>query len=251
MSDALIGHSGFVGTTLLRQRSFDGLFRSTNIEDIRGRSYSLAVCAAAPAQKWIANREPEADYRTIDQLMQNLSTVRAERFVLISTVDVFKDSNGVDENSTVDTEGLHAYGANRHRLEKFVRAQFPGSLIVRLPGLVGPHLRKNVIYDFKHDNNVAAIDTRGIFQFYPMANLWYDIEIALAAGIGLLHLTSEPISVADIARGAFGLDLDQKVVDSPASYDMRTVHAGLFGGSGSYQYDRGAVLLAARSYAQS
>src|SRR5689334_1350681 len=110
MSDALIGHSGFVGTTLLRQRAFEAQFRSTNIADIRGNQYSLAVCAAAPAQKWIANRDPEADFRTIDGLMENLRAIHAERFVLISTVDVFKNPLGVDENSAVDTDGLHAYG---------------------------------------------------------------------------------------------------------------------------------------------
>ena len=34
MTDALIGYSGFVGSTLLKQSQFGALFRSTNIAEI-------------------------------------------------------------------------------------------------------------------------------------------------------------------------------------------------------------------------
>ena len=51
---ALIGYSGFVGGNLLRQRSFDACFNSSNIEAIAGRSFDLVVCAGAPAEKWKA-----------------------------------------------------------------------------------------------------------------------------------------------------------------------------------------------------
>jgi hypothetical protein len=47
--DALIGHSGFVGTNLHRQRPFDYLYNSKNIGDICGRSFELIVCAGIPA----------------------------------------------------------------------------------------------------------------------------------------------------------------------------------------------------------
>ena len=57
MKNALIGFSGFVGATLQKQALFDALYRSTNIADIEGGEFDLAVCAGAPAQKWIANRE--------------------------------------------------------------------------------------------------------------------------------------------------------------------------------------------------
>jgi hypothetical protein len=251
MSDALIGYSGFVGSSLLRQRKFEALFRSSNIFEVHGKAFGLAICAAAPAQKWIANRDPEADRLIIDGLIDNLRQMQAERFVLISTVDVFATPVGVDETTRVDTNGLHAYGLNRYRLEQFVQDHFARPLIVRLPGLVGPGLKKNVIYDFKHDNNVASIDSRSVFQFYPMVNLWFDIEIALARNLRLLHLTAEPVSVADVSALGFGQALDQEVLPSPAQYDMRTVHAAMFGARGSYQYSRGETLLAVRSYAQS
>jgi len=186
VANALIGESGFVGTTLQKQTGFDALFRSTNINSIRGSSYDLVVCAAAPAQKWIANKKPDADRQNINALIENLKTIRAKKFVLISTVDVFSDPEGVDEDTQVGFAGLHAYGSNRRRLEQAVTEHFSSSLVIRLPGLVGPGLRKNAIFDFPNDNNVATIPEDALFQFYPMVNLWRDIEIGIQNKLALV-----------------------------------------------------------------
>lgn len=249
--NALIGFSGFVGTTLLKQASFESLFRSTNIGDIDGQSFDTVVCAGAPAQKWMAIREPEADRRKIDDLIAHLKTIQCKTFILISTVDVFKCPLRVDEATPVDESGLHAYGLHRRLLEQFAENRFDNYLIVRLPGLVGPGLRKNVIFDFLNDNNLQAIDSRSIFQFYPMVNLWYDIQTALNAGLQLVHLTAEPVSVADVAKQCFGKSFDQALSGSPAVYDMRTRYAQLFGSSGYYPYNARETIQAVRAYAQS
>lgn len=251
MNNALIGSSGFVGSTLLKQAPFGSLYRSANIGEIEGKSFDTVVCAGAPAQKWIANREPEADREKIEGLIAHLKSVQCKTFVLISTVDVFKNPLGVDEGDAVDESGLHAYGLNRRLLEKFVESHFSNYLIVRLPGLVGPGLRKNVIFDFLNDNNLHAIDSRSIFQFYPMVNLWYDIQTALDAGLKLVHLTAEPISVADVSAQGFGKPFEQVQPNGPAVYDLRTRHAHIFGGTDHYQYSRRETIQAIRSYAQS
>ncbi|MFZ2405143.1 MAG: hypothetical protein WAW41_08405 [Methylobacter sp.] len=251
MTNALIGFTGFVGSTLLKQAPFESLYRSTNIAEIEGKAFDTVVCAGAPAQKWIANREPEADREKIDGLIAHLKTIRCETFILISTVDVFKNPIGVDEDTPIDETGLHAYGLHRRLLEKFVESHFPRHLIVRLPGLVGPGLRKNVIFDFLNDNNLHAIDSRGIFQFYPMVNLWYDIQAALDAGLNLIHLTAEPISVADVSAQGFGKPFEQAQANSPAVYDMRTRYAHIFGVPGHHQYNRRETIQAVRAYAQS
>lgn len=249
--DALIGFSGFVGGTLLKQVTFASLYRSVNIHDIEDQSFDMVVCAGAPAQKWIANREPEVDQQNINSLIAHLKTVTCKTFILISTVDVFKTPVGVDEDTPVDENGLHAYGLHRRLLEKFVQDHFPKHLIVRLPGLVGPGLRKNVIFDFLNDNNLQAIDSRGVFQFYPMVNLWWDIQTALRAGLKLVHLTAEPISVAEVSKQGFGKPFDQAQAGKPATYDLRTRHAAIFAGAGNYQYCQRETIQAVRSYAQS
>lgn len=251
MANALIGFSGFVGSTLLKQAHFESQYRSTNIGEIEGMEFDTLVCAGAPAQKWIANRDPETDRQRIDSLIDHLRSVRCKTFVLVSTVDVFKSPIRVDESTPVDESDLHAYGLNRRRLEKFVQSHFTDHLVVRLPGLVGPGLRKNVIFDFLNDNNTEAIDSRGVFQFYPMVNLWYDIQTALGAGLKLVHLTAEPVSVAEISEKGFGRPFDNLLANPPATYDMRTRYGSVFGRSTAYQYSAGETIQAVRAYAQS
>jgi nucleoside-diphosphate-sugar epimerase len=251
MPNALIGFSGFVGSTLLKQKTFTSQYRSVNIGDISGKSFDTVVCAGAPAQKWIANREPEADRQKIEGLIAHLKTVKCKTFILISTVDVFSTAKAVDEDTPIDESHLQAYGLHRRLLEKFVEGHFHNHLIVRLPGLVGPGLRKNVIYDFLNDNNIHGIDSRGVFQFYPMVNLWYDIQTALDVGLKLVHLTAEPISVADVSQLGFGRPFSNTLDNSVATYDMQSKHSHVFGRAGTYQYSARETIQAVRAYAQS
>ena len=252
MSNALIGFSGFVGSTLIKQKHFSELYRSTNIHEIENHEFDVVVCAGAPAQKWIANRDPADDRKKIDSLIDHLRTIKCKTFILISTVDVFKEPIGVDESTPVEESDLHAYGLHRRLLEKFVEQHFSNCLIVRLPGLVGPGLRKNVIFDFLNNNNLHAIESRGVFQFYPMVNLWFDIQKALDAGLSLVHLTAEPISVADISLHGFGRSFTQSLANPPASYDMQTLYSQVFVSSaGQYQYSFRETIQAIRAYAQS
>ena len=250
-NNALLGSSGFVGSTLLAQTTFAGHFRSTNIQELSNNKWDLVVCAAAPGAKWIANQDPDADRTNIDTLIQHIDQTDCQRFVLISTVDVFADPIGVDEQSLVKEDGLHAYGLNRRALEKFVEGRFENHLIIRLPGLVGPGLRKNVIFDFQNNNNLEMIDSRSVFQFYPMNRLWRDIQVALDQNLALVHLTAEPVSVADIATRGFKLKFEQVLELEPVRYDFRSIHSELFGGRGGYQYNREDSLQAIQVYAHS
>lgn len=249
--DALIGYSGFVGCTLLKQRHFPALYRSTNIDEVIGQAFDTVVCAAAPAQKWLANKNPTDDLQQINSLISKLKTLSCKKFILISTVDVFKNPVNVDENTPVVTEGLHPYGLHRYYLEQFVSEHFPDALIVRLPGLVGPGLKKNIIYDFLNKNNLEQVDSRGVFQFYPMINLWYDIEIALENGINLLHLTAAPISVSEVAKYGFGFEFENHVQQQPGHYDMKSCHSHLYTNSTDYQYSYRESIISIRAYAQS
>ena len=250
--NALIGYTGFVGSTLLKQLNFDRLYRSSNINELKNQSFDMVICAGAPAQKWIANRDPTADRQNIDKLIDAIKTIKkCKAFVLISTVDVFNTPNGVNEDTRIDNLELSPYGLNRRLLEQFVENQFKNHLIVRLPGLIGPGLRKNVIFDLLNSNNIDLIDTRCIFQYYPMVNLWCDIKIALNKGLNLVHLTAEPVSTKIISKEGFGRDFHNEFSSAPANYDMQTKYADIYGVNGLYQYSSKESIQAVRTYAQS
>ena len=247
MTHALIGHTGFVGGNLARQHAFDAVFHSANVDEMRGRTFDLVVCAGVRAEKWKANADPAADAAGIARLEAVLDDVTATRFVLVSTVDVFAHPAGVDEDTPVDTASVQAYGRNRRALEEYAARRFD-STIVRLPGLYGPGLKKNIIYDLLHTHEVHKIDARGVFQFYGVGRLWTDIEVMLAARLPVVHLPPEPVSVADVARVAFGIEFTNQLAAPPARYDVRTKHDALFGGRDGYVEDRQRVLHGIRDF---
>ena len=250
MTSALIGSTGFVGTTLLSQRSFDFCYHSTDIGEIDNKEFDLVICAAAPAKKWYANLHPDEDKACIDTLIEHLKTIKAIKFILISTVDVFKSPVNVDENTPISLSELQPYGYNRRRLELFVQENFDSHLIVRLPGLVGTGLKKNIIYDFKNHNEIEKIESDNVFQFYPMKNLLKDITTADKQALKLVHLTAAPVSVKEVAKAAFDFDFDNHIGKPLVAYDFKTIHSALFGSTPDYQYDKTESLKAIREYAE-
>lgn len=87
------------------------------------------------------------DYEHIEQTIQNIKRIKTKQLVLISTIDVYKTTNQVDEDTVINTDDLQPYGFNRYLLEKWVKEHIPNALIVRLPALYGKNLKKNFIFD--------------------------------------------------------------------------------------------------------
>lgn len=146
-TSAIIGHTGFVGSSLARQHGFSAHFNSSNISEVTGWDFDTLVCAAAPGSMFTANREPHRDREQIDALIDKLKGVRARRFVLISSIAVLADFAGKDDEGSKLFQEELAYGRHRRALEAFVEDAFENSLVIRLPALFGPGLRKNFIFD--------------------------------------------------------------------------------------------------------
>lgn len=231
---ALIGSTGFVGTNLLRQTTFDHAYHRSDIDDIDGEHFDLIVCAGAPAEKWRANQQPDADRENLERLVAHLARVRAERFVLVSTVDVYPSPVAVDETTPIDPDAGSAYGRHRRWLEVRCRELFPTVTIIRLPGLFGPGLKKNLLFDLLAGRNLELTDHRSTFQFYDIRRCWADLRAVLAAGVELVNFATEPVRAADVAHTCFGVDLRTETDSGPVTYDMHTMHAAIFDRSGPY-----------------
>ena len=249
MANALVGHTGFVGSNLVAQAHFEEFFNSKNIEAIRSKTYDLVVCAGAPAEKWRANLEPQRDLENIDRLINCLDHAQARRFILISTIDVYPAPVRGDEDAALDPGAATPYGRHRLKLEAFVAQRF-NSLTIRLPGVFGPGLKKNAVYDFIHHNNIDQIHADSVFQFYHTVDLWRDIQIALAHGLKLVNFATEPLSVREMAREAFGLEFSNRPATPPAHYDFRTKHCHLFGGTNGYLRTKLEVLAALKGFVE-
>lgn len=145
--DLLVGSTGFVGGNLLKSHEFYSRCHSSDIKDYFGSSPELCVYAGVPASMVLANSNPDADMDVIREARENIRGIQPKKLVLISSIAVYKDSRGYDEDSTIIDEGLSAYGRNRLKLEKWIREDFDDVLIIRLPALFGVGLKKNFLYD--------------------------------------------------------------------------------------------------------
>jgi nucleoside-diphosphate-sugar epimerase len=250
MSTALIGYTGFVGGNLLAQAHFDHLYHSKNIGEICGKAFEMVVCAGAPAAKWKANQFPQEDFDNIRFLMDNLDQTRAIIFVLISTVDVYPNPDGVSETTLIDETRLDPYGRHRYMLERFVVEKFPRVNILRLPGLYGPGLKKNIIYDLLHQNALHLTHHQSVFQFYNLRELWKDMLTVLHHDLPLVNISTEPVSVDEIANACFDIQFLNVTEKPPIYYDMRTELGRYFGVESAYLYDKTQVITGIRQFVQ-
>lgn len=240
---SLIGFTGFVGSNLRRQARFEHLYNSRNFAEMRDTRQALIVCAGVSAAKWIANRDPDADRRRIEELTDVLATTEVDEFILISTIDVYPDpAAGGDETTPVKAEAATPYGRHRYALEQWAARTFANCRIIRLPAVFGPGLKKNALFDLLHDNQVGAIDPGAMYQWYPVSRLWADIEIARQANLRIVNLCPEPLRTERIIAAYFPAAAVGPLRETSPAYRMSTRHADLFGGSGGFILTEDACL---------
>lgn len=250
MKTALIGYTGFVGGNIEKQGSFDDLYNSKNIADIEGKSYDLVVSAANRADMWRINQDGEKDLADIKEYINHIRHTKIGKLVLISTVGVYKNPNGADEDIAIELDGLTPYGVNRYFLEQFCRHNFD-TTILRLPGLFGNGIKKNVIYDLLHDNNVDRIHKDGMYQYYNLDNIWKDINTALDNNLSLVNLATPPISTEEVAKYAFDIDFNNIPDGVKAAYwDMHSKYASIYGGEKEYLYSKQQELDDLRNFVE-
>ena len=186
---AIIGYTGLIGDNLLNQYKKNffriDLFNSKNINKLnKNNRYDVVFCAALSATKWLANKAPIKDKKNTEKLIKSLKKVNTKKFLLVSTIDV---------------NFRHAYGFNRKTLEKFVKKNFKNNYILRLPGVFGKGLKKNIIYDLINENNISQIYANDKFQWYDLSYLKRDISKIFKNNIlGVSELYSLPIKNQEI-----------------------------------------------------
>ena len=128
-----------------------------------------------------ANRDPDRDRAAIEALTDRLDGVTARRFVLISSIAVLADFAGRDVEGTDAFQEDLAYGRHRRALEAFCEDRFDNCLVVRLPALFGPGLRKNFIFDLMNPvrKHVAEIGARLHRKLRPQAPVCSPVDAVL------------------------------------------------------------------------
>lgn len=243
MKFALIGYTGFVGSNILKQTSFDDLYNSKNIDQIDGKEYDLLVSAGTKAERWKANLESEEDWKGIKSLLDRLKNVKVKHFILISTVDVYPDPAGCDEDSSIDIKLLkQPYGLNRFKMEEQIKKLFPKVTIIRFPQLFGPGLKKNFAFDLIHNNVLEFTHKDSHMQWYNLKNIWKDIKIAMVNSIPLINFAVEPIKAWELAKYALDMNFDNVTEKPPLRYNFLTKYGYLFRSNDKYIYHKKEIL---------
>lgn len=231
----LIGHTGFVGSNINRQENFDFCYNSQNIEEIKGRSFDLLICAGARGVKWKANKFPDDDFREITRLIQNIDKAKFKKLVLISTIAVCSDS--VDD----------AYGRNRLYLETHLRSKYECTTVVRLPALFGEGLKKNAIYDLINQNYEYLPSLDSQFQYYCLDNIWQDIQVVLRNNITVMNISPEPTPFCDVFD-LFDIENVSRTEGTTVVENMKTEHAHFWGKDGDYIYSRAETMTDLKNF---
>lgn len=237
---ALIGYTGFVGSNLFYDYTFTDIYNSKNINEIANKNYDCIVCCGIGAKKWYANSHPEEDISQINNLLDNLRLVKANKFILISTIDIYDNINSeLDEdyfpNINYDN---HYYGKHRLYVELFVKLTFTDYHIVRLPGLFGFGLKKNIIYDYLN-NSLKEINMNSSFQWYYLSDLFNDINNIITKNIKIINLFTEPIKndkLIEIFIKYKNLNIN-KITHNQINYDILTKYK-----SSGYYYTKKYVI---------
>lgn len=243
MRIALIGYTGFIGGNLGKQIGFNDSYNSRNIENIKGKSYELMVSAGTKAERWRANQEPQKDWEGIKKLLDCLKEVKTKHFILISTIDVYPEKDGVDESALIDSKKLtQAYGKNRYKMEEFINNHFRKTTIIRCPQIYGPGLKKNFVYDLIHNNTLDFTHKDTLLQWYNVEHLWKDIQIAIKNNIPLINFSTEPISAKDLAKYALDMNFDNVTEKPPLLFNILTRYGKYYGSDDGYIYHRKETL---------
>lgn len=77
-------------------------------------------------------------------------------------------------------------------------------------------------------------DSRNVYQFYNLKNLYSDIKTAMSNNIYLWHPATEPVSAGELYTYLTGKNFNNEITDKPVYYDYRTKYSEVFGGSAGY-----------------
>ncbi len=172
----ILGGRGFIGSALTAEAHRRGwqvtAVGSRNSADVVGGSFDLVINANGNSRKYWAQQHPAEDFdASVRTVARSLQEIRAARYLYLSSSEVYADPSDPQRNAEdtpYDPSRLSPYGFHKYLAELLVRRYAHNWAILRLSGLVGPHLRKNSVYDLLNgrplhvhpDSEFQFVDTR-------------------------------------------------------------------------------------------
>lgn len=202
----IVGNTGLVGSTLSEKIKFDLSFNTSNLKDfpknVEDGSELYLTCL--PATKWIVNKNTTKDFENITNIINLIKGKIYSKVILISTIDVYYDSQLKSNEDVIPTIKRLSYGDNRYLFEVLIKEFIKTNdlKIFRLPALFNKKIKKNILFDLINENNVEEINSNSTYQWYNLDNLSKDIVFFSEKypNETVFNLFPEPIESEDIVK---------------------------------------------------
>lgn len=143
----ILGKNGFVGQTVFNTLTS----KFTITEDDK---CDILINCAGFSRMYVANKQPEEMHKVENSVIEKINNTKFERLIHVSTIsaEVHHQSN---------------YGKIKKQIEDYLMSKYD-TLVLRLGGLVGPGLKKNVVFDILNDRPLFV--TEDSFYNYITTN---------------------------------------------------------------------------------
>jgi hypothetical protein len=241
--NAIIGYDTLVGSNLLQFYKFDNFYNSNNFKDAKNKSFDIMYFCNIPYIKLHSNKYSDEYPIVIKNIIDILDTINVNKFILISTIDVYKNVNSqLDEDYKINFNENNNYSKNIFLFEEYIKNRYQDHYIIRLPKVFGHGLKKNIIYDLIHNNNVNNISLNSIFQWYYLDWLKNDIDIILKNNIRVCNFFTEPVNtykIIKVFKNIYEIDYEFQIEylgynNSNIKYDMYSKYSHFFGNDKKY-----------------
>lgn len=217
---AVLGN-GFVGNCLSMQINARIITKKDNILSTVEK---LFVCAPT-GNRLLVRNNPEKDLSDVHSVANKIKLINPKKCILIGTVDSLLNNN-------------HPYSKNRRLLEEL----YDFNIIIRLPNLIHNDIRKNLLWDLKHQTWLDSHNLNSTQQWYDLNQLSTDIEHVEKIDHKQYNLVSAPIANKNIVK-QFCPQLLPKLANS----DKNIVHYNIHN-NGNYHSNLQSIYKSMETY---
>ena len=151
----LIGGKGLIGSAFVRyfkrKKIFFKNITRKNKKKFFNKKCDLIIDCNGNGSKRFGINFPLMDFKaSVESVVENLYKIKFNKYLYISSCQVYTNLTNEkysDESSNFHHKKINSYGFNKLVAEKYVKKLAKKYLIIRLPYVIGPNLKRNPFYD--------------------------------------------------------------------------------------------------------
>ncbi|MGY8998881.1 MAG: NAD-dependent epimerase/dehydratase family protein [Rhodospirillales bacterium] len=169
----VIGAGGFIGVNMVAYLKNAGFivheaFRGTSREELARNTYDLVFNCAGNSKTWLSQRDPlKCLQENVIDLVSDLKDLRFGVWVQISSNTVYTTEN-TQEDVTIVTEEIGTYAFHKLLGEHYTQHLASKWLVLRPTGFFGPGLKKNLLFDLRHNATQIFYTRDSFIDFLPI-----------------------------------------------------------------------------------